>query len=128
MLFRNTLLVLSALVSAANGDRSLAGGRGADPGTARREAQESVLTPDVEPIKISEENRAECHDFLFSIITDEFPEDTKYMLINSKQDTIWEESPWGMQDQGKQFDHSACLPADECYTFIIYDNEEFQDG
>ena len=69
-----------------------------------------------------------CNDFLFSIRTDEFPEDTKYSLTNSKGEAIWEESPWGFEDQGKKFEHEACLPVDECYTFIIFDNDEFRDG
>ena len=71
---------------------------------------------------------SDCNDFLFSIVTDEFPEDTKYTLTNSNGEVIWEENPWGIGDQGKHFEHAACLPVDECYTFIVADNAEFQDG
>lgn len=70
----------------------------------------------------------DCYNFLFSITTDEFPEDTKYTLTNSKGGVIWEENPWGIGDQGKSFEHEACLPVDDCYTFIVSDNAEFQDG
>lgn len=121
MLFRNVLL-LSALASFANGDGPFDGG--AVAGTARRDE----ATADGEPTGESDAATTECHDFLFSIFTDEFPEDTMYTLLNSKGDTIWKENPWGIEDQGKKFDHSACLPVDDCYTFIIFDNEEFQDG
>ena len=71
---------------------------------------------------------ADCYNFLFSIMTDEFPEDTKYTLTNSNGGVIWEENPWGIGDQGKNFEHEACLPVDDCYTFVVSDNAEYQDG
>ena len=69
-----------------------------------------------------------CRNFIFSIVLDEFPEDTKYELLDSRGGVIWEEQPWDIHDQGKQFDRSVCLDADGCYTFIILDNEKYQDG
>lgn len=69
-----------------------------------------------------------CSDFKFNIQLDRFPEDTKYVLVDSNKGIIWDNQQWDISEQGYQLEQYACLPVEGCYTFIIFDSDEYQDG
>jgi len=102
---------------------------GALEGSARNEVLDAdVEAPYAEEELVTTDVGTDCHDFTFSGLTDEFPEDIRYTLLDATGGVIWEEEPWGIDDQNTQFDHTACLDVGGCYTFVIYDNEQYQDG
>lgn len=114
-----------------------------DDGAIEGSARNEVLDVDLEAQRYAEEEDAvltdatartlelvptNCYAFTFSGITDEFPEDIHYTLLDETGGVIWEEQPWGIDDQNTQFAHTVCLDIEGCYTFVIYDNEQYQDG
>jgi len=121
-----SLLVLAS--SVVRGDRSLDERGNKNQGGNGTNDALMELFQDAAASGPASNGEEDCVNFLFSIVLDEFPEDIKYSLIGPEGEVIWEEHPWGIEDQGKQFDHNVCLPPDACYSFIIYDNEEYQDG
>lgn len=70
----------------------------------------------------------DCKKLNLTIVTDEFPEDTVYILTDRFGRQIWNEQPWTLLDQNVLFQRDICLDPEDCYTLVVYDSEEFQDG
>jgi hypothetical protein len=69
-----------------------------------------------------------CAPFAFSIFTDEYPMDVSYKLTDTAGNDIWTVEANTLMDQNSLYYRQSCLDREDCYTFILYDSEKYQDG